>query len=68
MRGADTFTESLLSMRKLGDFVPKSHRLRSIRVMANEALRGLRHPGLCHAAATSITGSHRIGKFTEFAT
>jgi transposase len=38
MRGADTFTESLFSMHKLDDFVPKSHRLRSIRVMANEAL------------------------------
>ncbi|CAN0622779.1 transposase [Burkholderia multivorans] len=38
MRGADTFTESLFPMRKLDDFVPKSHPLRSIRVMANEAL------------------------------
>ena len=38
MRGADTFTESLFSMRKLDDFVPTSHPLRSIRVMANEAL------------------------------
>ena len=38
MRGADTFTESLFSLRKLDDFVPKSHPLRSIRVMANEAL------------------------------
>jgi transposase len=38
MRGADTFTESLFSVRKLDDFVPTSHPLRSIRVMANEAL------------------------------
>ena len=38
MRGADTFTESLFSFRKLDDFVPASHPLRSIRVMANEAL------------------------------
>ncbi|MEX3816276.1 transposase [Paraburkholderia sp. BR13439] len=38
MGGADTFTESLFSVRKLDDFVPKSHPLRSIRVMANEAL------------------------------
>jgi transposase len=38
MCGADTFTESLFSMHKLDDFVPKSHPLRSIRVMANEAL------------------------------
>jgi transposase len=41
MRGADTFTESLFSMRKLDEFVPKSHPLRSIRVMANEALAKL---------------------------
>ncbi len=38
MRGAATFTESLFSVRKLDDFVPKSHPLRSLRVMANEAL------------------------------
>jgi transposase len=38
MRGADTFTESLFSFRKLDEFVPASHPLRSIRVMANEAL------------------------------
>jgi hypothetical protein len=38
MRGADTFTESLFSFRKLDDFVPASHPLRSVRVMANEAL------------------------------
>ena len=39
MRGADTFTESLFSMRKLDEFVPKSHpSLRSIRVMANAVL------------------------------
>ncbi|ACC72389.1 IS5-like element ISBph3 family transposase [Paraburkholderia phymatum] len=38
MRGVDTFTENLFSVRKLDDFVPTSHPLRSIRVMANEAL------------------------------
>ncbi|SIT47776.1 transposase (fragment) [Paraburkholderia ribeironis] len=38
MRGADTFTESLFSVRKLDDFIPPSHPLRAIRVMANEAL------------------------------
>ena len=38
MRGADTFTESLFSVRKLDDFVPASHPLRSIRFMVNEAL------------------------------
>jgi hypothetical protein len=31
MRGTDTFTESLFTMRRLEDFVPKSHPLRSIR-------------------------------------
>jgi transposase len=38
MRGTDTFTESLFSVRKLEDFVPSAHPLRSIRVMANDAL------------------------------
>lgn len=38
MRGADTFTESLFSIRKLEDFVPATHPLRAIRKMANEAL------------------------------
>lgn len=38
MRGADTFTESLFTMRKLEDFVPAEHPLRSIRAMANKAL------------------------------
>jgi transposase len=38
MRGTDTFTEGLFSVRKLEDFVPSEHPLRSIRVMANDAL------------------------------
>ena len=38
MRGADTFTESLFTMRHLDDFVPASHPLRPIRKMVNEAL------------------------------
>lgn len=38
MRGADTFTESLFTMRRLDDFIPKSHPLRAIRTMANQAL------------------------------
>ena len=38
MRGADTFTESLFSIRKLDDFVPASHPLRPIRKMVNTAL------------------------------
>lgn len=38
MRGPDTFTESLFSVRKLEDFIPASHPLRAIRQMANTAL------------------------------
>jgi transposase len=38
MRGADTFTESLFTMRHLDDFVPANHPLRPIRVMVNAAL------------------------------
>ena len=38
MRGADTFTESLFTMRKLEDFVPADHPLRPIREMVNVAL------------------------------
>jgi hypothetical protein len=34
LRGSDTFTEGLLTMRRLVDFVPTSHPLRPIRVMA----------------------------------
>lgn len=38
MRGADTSTEGVFTMRRLDDFVPASHPLRRIRVMVNEAL------------------------------
>jgi hypothetical protein len=38
MRGADTFTESLFTMRKLEDFVPADRPLRAIRKMTNTAL------------------------------
>jgi transposase len=38
MRGADTFTENLFTMRKLEDFIPADHPLRVIRQMANAAL------------------------------
>jgi transposase len=38
MRGTDSFTEGLFTMRRLDDFVPANHPLRRIRVMANEAL------------------------------
>ena len=39
MRGADTFTESLFTMRHLDDFVPADHTLRVIRIMVNKALQ-----------------------------
>ena len=38
MRGADTFTESLFTMRHLDDFVPANHPLRPIRVIVNAGL------------------------------
>lgn len=38
MRGPDTFTEGLFTMRRLDDFVPADHPLRRIRVMLNEVL------------------------------
>jgi transposase len=38
MRGADTFTESLFTMRRLEEFIPAHHPLRPIRQMANAAL------------------------------
>jgi len=38
MRGTDSYTEGLFTMRKLDDFVPANHPLRRIRVMVNEAL------------------------------
>lgn len=41
MRGSDTFTESLFSVKKLDDFVPATHPLRAIRAMVNDALSGL---------------------------
>lgn len=41
MRGPDTFTESLFSLKKLDDFVPAQHPLRAIRAMVNDALSQL---------------------------
>lgn len=38
MRGADTFTEGLFTLKKLDDFVPAKHPLRVIRTMVNKAL------------------------------
>lgn len=41
MRGADTFTEGLFTVKKLDDFVPGDHPLRVIRLMVNKALAGM---------------------------
>lgn len=38
MRGADTFTEGLFTLKRLDDFVPAHHPLRAIRTMINKAL------------------------------
>ena len=38
MRGADTFTEGLFTLKKLDDFVPGNHPLRVVRTMVNKAL------------------------------
>ena len=38
MRGADTFTEGLFTVKKLDDFVSANHPLRVIRTMVNNAL------------------------------
>jgi len=38
MRGTDSYTEGLFTMRRLDDFVPANHPLRRIRAMVNEAL------------------------------
>jgi transposase len=41
MRGADTFIESLFTMRHLDDFVPQNHPLRAVRKMVNQALKNI---------------------------
>ena len=38
MRGADRFTESLLALSRLKDFIPADHPLRPIRAMVSQAL------------------------------
>jgi transposase len=55
MRGADTFTESLFTMRKLEDFVPAKHPLREIRRTANAALEKL-GPVLTAMYAAEVKG------------
>jgi hypothetical protein len=41
MRGYDSRTEALFSYVTLESYVPKSHPLRAIRAMADEALKGM---------------------------
>jgi transposase len=55
MRGNDTFTESLFTMRKLEDFVPAKHPLREIRKTANAALEKL-GPVLTAMYAADVKG------------
>lgn len=38
IRGSDTVTESLFSIKRLDDFVPALHPLRAILAMVNDAL------------------------------
>ena len=58
MRGADTFTESLFTMRRLEDFVPAKHPLRAIREMANTALAQLARTEEAAKAAEVLLGSY----------
>ncbi|MDP3651669.1 MAG: IS5 family transposase [Rhodoferax sp.] len=55
MRGADTFTESLFTMRRLDDFVPENHPLRPVRKMVNQALKNI-EPLLSGMYAADIKG------------
>ena len=55
MRGNDTFTESLFTMRRLDDFVPNNHPLRSVRTMVNAALKNI-EPLLSGMYAADIKG------------
>jgi transposase len=55
MRGADTFTESLFTMLRLGAFVPEDHPLRPVRKMVNLALKNI-EPLLSGMYAADIKG------------
>ena len=55
MRAADTFTESLFTMRHLEDFVPRNHPLRAVRKMVNQALKNI-EPLLSGMYAADIKG------------
>lgn len=68
MRGADTFTEGLFTLKKLDDFVPANHPLRVIRTMVNKAPR-VRHQNADFAflvkplPCESTTYAHFCGSF-----
>jgi transposase len=55
MREADTFTESLFTMRRLDDFVPDNHPLRPVRKMVDAALKNI-EPLLSGMYAADIRG------------
>jgi hypothetical protein len=55
MRGADTFTESLFTMRRLDDLVSDNHPLRTVRKMVNLALKNIK-PLLSGMYAADIKG------------
>ena len=55
MRGADTFTENLFTMRRLDDVVPADHPLRCVRQMVNQALKNI-EPLLSGMYAADIKG------------
>ena len=55
MRGADTFTESLFTMRRVDDFVPADHPLRPVRDMVNKALKNI-EPLLSGMYAAEVRG------------
>ena len=55
MRGADTFTESLFTMRGLDDFVPENHPLRPVRRTVNLALKNI-EPRLSGMYAADLKG------------
>ena len=55
MRGSDTFTESLFTMRRLDEFVPPTHPLRPVREMVNVALKNI-EPLLSGMYAADIKG------------
>ena len=55
MRGSDTLSESLFTMRRLDDFVPPTNPLRPMREMVNVALKNI-EPLLSGMYAPDIRG------------